>query len=123
MIFREKYIPHDWLFPQVSCAVHHGGIGTTTMQLKAGVPGVIVPFNFDQPFWGGVLSRLGAAPAPIPFRQLTSERLAQAIHTCLDSEDMRQKAARIADQVRKERGVETSIAIMHRYMEEFRKKQ
>ncbi|OGO29104.1 MAG: hypothetical protein A2Z16_08235 [Chloroflexi bacterium RBG_16_54_18] len=121
-VLRDEYIPHDWLFPLMSCIVHHGGIGTTTVQMKAGVPAVIVPFNFDQPFWGAILSRSGMAPDPIPFSQLTAERLAQAIHTCLDSEEMRQMAAGIANQVRKERGIERSIEIMHTYMEEFLKK-
>jgi UDP:flavonoid glycosyltransferase YjiC (YdhE family) len=36
--------PHDWLFPKVSCVVHHGGAGTTAIGLKCGKPTMIVPF-------------------------------------------------------------------------------
>ena len=43
--------PHDWLFPQVSCVVHHGGAGTTAAGLRAGRPTVVVPFFGDQFFW------------------------------------------------------------------------
>lgn len=117
-IFRQKYIPHEWLFPRAACVVHHGGIGTTTMQLKAGTPGVIVPFNFDQPFWGEAAFHLGVAAPPIPIRQLTAGGLAGALSCCLDSREMRARAAEVARQVRAERGVEVCIEIMHRYMAE-----
>lgn len=44
-------VPHDWLFPQVSAVVHHGGAGTTAAGLRAGRPTVIKPFFGDQFFW------------------------------------------------------------------------
>ena len=44
--------PHSWLFPRIAAVVHHGGAGTTAEGLRAGIPTVIIPFNFDQPFWG-----------------------------------------------------------------------
>jgi UDP:flavonoid glycosyltransferase YjiC (YdhE family) len=46
--------PHDWLFQQVSCVVHHGGAGTTAAGIALGRPTVVVPFFGDQPFWGQV---------------------------------------------------------------------
>lgn len=33
-IFQVKSIPHDWLFPRISAAVHHGGAGTTGASLR-----------------------------------------------------------------------------------------
>lgn len=33
-IFSVKSIPHDWLFPRISAAVHHGGAGTTGASLR-----------------------------------------------------------------------------------------
>ncbi|SBV52948.1 glucosyltransferase [Xanthomonas bromi] len=42
--------PHDWLFPRVSVAVHHGGAGTSGAALAAGIPSVVLPFGYDQPF-------------------------------------------------------------------------
>lgn len=52
--------PHDWLLPQVSVVVHHGGIGTVAAALTAGVPQVIRPFLGDQPFWGRRVQELQA---------------------------------------------------------------
>src|SRR5687768_15279182 len=34
--------------PRACAVVHHGGVGTTSHGLLAGVPTVIVPFAFDQ---------------------------------------------------------------------------
>lgn len=76
--------PHDWLFPQVSCVVHHGGAGTTFAGLAAGKPSVIIPFFGDQLFWGDSVYRAGAGPIPIPWKSLTAEGLAQAIKTAMD---------------------------------------
>lgn len=33
-IFNIKSIPHDWLFPRIDAAVHHGGAGTTGASLR-----------------------------------------------------------------------------------------
>jgi UDP:flavonoid glycosyltransferase YjiC (YdhE family) len=42
------YAPFEWLLPRACLMVHHGGIGTTSYGLRAGVPTLIVPFAFDQ---------------------------------------------------------------------------
>jgi UDP:flavonoid glycosyltransferase YjiC (YdhE family) len=45
-VFLLDNIPHDWLFPRVSCVVHHGGAGTTAIGLKCGKPTMIVPCTY-----------------------------------------------------------------------------
>merc|ERR1719223_2666967 len=40
--------PHEWLFPQCACTVHHGGAGTTAAALRAGKPTIITPCIGDQ---------------------------------------------------------------------------
>ncbi|MFD0418597.1 glycosyltransferase [Streptomyces sp. NPDC127108] len=72
-------LPHTLLFPRMAAVVHHAGAGTTAAGLRAGVPAVPVPVTADQPFWAARLTALGAAPAPLPFRALTAERLADAL--------------------------------------------
>ncbi|MER5299546.1 glycosyltransferase [Streptomyces lasiicapitis] len=72
-------LPHALLFPRMAAVVHHAGAGTTAAGLRAGVPAVPVPVTADQPFWAGRLTALGAAPAAVPFRELTAERLADAL--------------------------------------------
>jgi MGT family glycosyltransferase len=42
------YVPYQALLPKACAVVHHGGVGTTSQALLAGVPALIVPFAFDQ---------------------------------------------------------------------------
>ena len=42
------YAPYQSLLPRAAAMVHHGGVGTTSQGLLAGVPTLIVPFAFDQ---------------------------------------------------------------------------
>lgn len=55
-------VPHEWLFPRCSLAIHHGGAGTTHTAARAGVPQVILPFGGDQFFWAGRIAARGAGP-------------------------------------------------------------
>ena len=41
--------PHDWLFPHLRAAVHHGWGGTTAATLRSGIPSTVVSFFVDQP--------------------------------------------------------------------------
>jgi UDP:flavonoid glycosyltransferase YjiC (YdhE family) len=105
-------VPHAWLFPRVAAVVHHGGAGTTAAGLRAGVPTVIIPFFGDQGFWGQRVADLGVGTAPIPRRQLTAERLAQAIQVAVNNQAMRQQAADLGAKIRSEDGVANAMAII-----------
>jgi len=61
--FIARDVPHEWLFPRVSLAIHHGGAGTTHTAARASVPQVILPFGSDQFFWAARVAARGAAPA------------------------------------------------------------
>lgn len=52
-------VPHDWLFPQIDAALHHGGAGTTGASLRAGIPTLIKPWFGDQFFWASRVQKLG----------------------------------------------------------------
>jgi MGT family glycosyltransferase len=53
-------IAHDDLFPLASVVIHHGGAGTTSTALHAGVPQIIIPHIGDQPFWSREVKKLEA---------------------------------------------------------------
>jgi sterol 3beta-glucosyltransferase len=105
-------VPHHWLFPQMAAVVHHGGAGTTAAGLRAGVPTVIIPFFGDQGFWGQRVAELEVGTAPIPRKQLTVERLAQAIQIAVSDPIMRQNAANLGAKIRHEDGVTNAVAII-----------
>ena len=43
-----RYAPFSKLLPGAAAIVHHGGVGTTSQALRAGIPQVVVPMAFDQ---------------------------------------------------------------------------
>ena len=106
-------IPYSWLFPRVAAVVHHGGAGTTSAGLRAGVPSIIVPFFADQPFWGQRVADLGVGPAPIPRKQFTADRLAQAIQIGVSDQAMRQRAAELGATIRSEDGIARAIEVIN----------
>jgi sterol 3beta-glucosyltransferase len=103
---------HSWLFPQMAAVVHHGGAGTTAAGLRSGVPSIVVPFMGDQPFWGRRVAALGVGPAPIARRQLTAERLAQAIRQAVSDRGMRQRAAVLGQSIDAEDGVAQAVSLV-----------
>jgi UDP:flavonoid glycosyltransferase YjiC (YdhE family) len=111
-VFAVRDIPHEWLFPRMRAIVHHGGAGTTGAALRAGVPSVVSPLGFDQPYWGRRVAALGLGPDPIPRRKLTVNRLAQAIDRAVTDGAMRARAAALGEQLRAEDGVETAVGII-----------
>jgi sterol 3beta-glucosyltransferase len=110
-------IPHDWLFPQVSAVVHHGGAGTTGAGLRAGRPSVLLPFFADQPFWGQRVHHLGVGPRPIPQKRLTVEALAAAIHAATTDPFMAERARKLGERIRSEDGVGVAVGLLQRQLD------
>ena len=115
-IYQLEYAPYGWLFPQMAAVVHHGGSGTTGFGFWAGVPAILVPFLFDQFFWGRRIEALGVGPEPVPYKKLTAERLAVAIDTAVTNPLMRQRAAELGKHIRQENGVETAVRIVQQLL-------
>ncbi|KAJ6786514.1 hypothetical protein PWT90_09429 [Aphanocladium album] len=115
-VFMLGNVPHDWLFKRASCVVHHGGAGTTAAGITAGRPTVVVPFFGDQPFWGAMVSRAGAGPDPIPHKQLTASKLAEAIRFCLKPDSLA-RAKELAGKIAQERGDEKGAQLFHQFLE------
>lgn len=103
-------VPLGWLYPRMAAVVHHGGAGTTALGLRAGLPTVTVPFFADQPYWARRAWRAGVGPAPIPYRQLSVERLARAIDRALHDPALRARADALGATIRAEDGRAAAVA-------------
>ncbi len=115
-IFKVDAIPHDWLFPQMAVAIHHGGAGTTAAALRAGIPSITIPQIMDQPFWGQRVFNLGAGARPIPRKHVTAERLARTITMTVKDKDMQQRAATLGKHIRTENGITRAVELIAHYL-------
>ncbi|OXI66672.1 UDP-glucose--sterol glucosyltransferase [Burkholderia sp. AU28863] len=106
--------PHDWLFPRVAMAVHHGGSGTTHSAARAGIPSVVVPFAGDQFFWANRLQRLGVADAPVPGRRVEAAALARALAFAERSET-KARATELGARLAQEAGLERAVSAIERW--------
>ena len=88
-------VDHAKLFPRCAAIVHHGGAGTTGTAARAGVPQVIVPHSFDQPFWAERMRLLGVATASVS-RNLEAGPLAAALEEATHTPRMRLLAKDLA---------------------------
>jgi sterol 3beta-glucosyltransferase len=111
-IFKIESVPHEWLFPRVTAAVHHGGAGTTAAGLRAGRPTIVCPFLVDQPYWGARVHALGVGSQPIPQKKLNAENLSEAITEVLNSASIREKAQALGEQLRAEDGVGQAVRLL-----------
>ncbi|KAF9731200.1 hypothetical protein PMIN04_001639 [Paraphaeosphaeria minitans] len=114
-VFMLGNVPHDWLFKHVAAVVHHGGAGTTAAGIAAGRPTVVVPFFGDQPFWGAMVAKAGAGPDPIPYKDLTAEKLSNAIQEALKPESL-SKAAELSARISKEQGAQVGAQSFHQML-------
>ncbi|GAB0134164.1 hypothetical protein EsDP_00002546 [Epichloe bromicola] len=115
-VFMLGNVPHDWLFERVAAVVHHGGAGTTAAGIKAGKPTLVVPFFGDQPFWGAMIARANAGPEPIQYKDLTAEKLAEAIKFCLEPNTL-ERARDLGNKIREEAGTDVGARSFHRHMD------
>jgi len=115
-ILQVGWVPHDWLFPRMVAVVHHGGASTTATSFLAGVPSIIIPFAWDQPFWGHQVAKLGVGPPPIPRNKLTVERLVTMVNTATTDKGIAMRTAALGEKIQKEDGVAQAVDAFVRYL-------
>lgn len=93
-----EYAPFSTLLRQASAFVHHGGIGTLSQGLAAGVPQLLMPMAHDQPDNESRLRRLGAGLGIVPGK-FTPGRVAAAIEKLTSDVGIRTAAQKCADRL------------------------
>jgi UDP:flavonoid glycosyltransferase YjiC (YdhE family) len=78
------YLPFSLLLRRAVALIHHGGIGSTSKALAAGVPQVVSPVRNDQPDNGARIERLGVGRV-LPPRSYQARTLAATLEALLKS--------------------------------------
>jgi sterol 3beta-glucosyltransferase len=109
--FPIEYVPHDWLYPRVRVAIHHGGAGTTSASLHAGIPTITLPLAIDQFFWGERVHKIGAGLS-IPQRKLNAEESRASHHAGIDNESMNARAKTLSVALSQENGIQAAVSVI-----------
>jgi rhamnosyltransferase subunit B len=89
------YVPFSQLLPRAAALVHHGGIGSVSQALRAGVPQLIHPLAFDQHDNAARLRRLGVGDWLAP-RRYRAEAVADRLQQLLETPAVAERCKKIA---------------------------
>ena len=90
-----RYAAFQTLLPRVAGIVHHGGIGTTSNAMVAGIPQLIMPLSHDQPDNAWRLKKLGIGDWLVP-KRYRAENVTEKLRYLLTDERVKTAAEEIA---------------------------
>ena len=99
------FVPFRWLLKRSALLVHHGGIGSMSQALAAGVPQVIMPMAHDQFDNAARVERLGVGRS-LPTKRFRGHALAETIRGLLDDSAVAGRCRDVAARLSAEDGVE-----------------
>jgi MGT family glycosyltransferase len=107
----EKYVPNALIVPKVDLVVHHGGFSTTLDCLMKGTPSIVIPFEGDQNENGRRVSYLRAGYR-MRYKELTAERLREAIFRALADRSLAARSREIAGSLERQNGPERAADLV-----------
>ncbi len=97
------YVPYQTLLPRACAVVHHGGVGTTSHALLAGVPTLIVPFAFDQSDNAEHARKVGTSRTFYRDKYL-APRVTEELHELLKQPWYARRAIEVGQRLKQENG-------------------
>lgn len=92
-----NYLSLGNLMPRFRAVIHHGGIGTSAQALAAGIPQLVLGFNYDRPDNGARLQNLGVGRF-LPAILWQPHAVADALQNLLVSSAVRKRCEELAGQ-------------------------
>ena len=90
-----SYAPFGRLLPRVAALAHHGGIGTSSQGMAAGVPQLVMPLAHDQFDNAARMRRLGIARS-LPPKRFRGPAVAEALRGLIGSPEVAANCRRVA---------------------------
>ena len=103
-VIHAAYAPFAALLPRAAAFIHHGGIGSVSQALRAGVPQLIQPMAFDQFDNASRVVQLGAGVEILP-RHFAPQKVAHALQALLGDAAVGAACKRCADELRDASGI------------------
>ncbi len=113
------YAPFEGLLAHASAMVHHGGVGTTSQGLRAGIPTLIVPFAFDQPDNAAHAARLGGSRT-LPRSKYRAPRVARELDILLTKPEHASNARETGKLLRSENGAAVAADLIEDVLQDLR---
>jgi UDP:flavonoid glycosyltransferase YjiC (YdhE family) len=107
-----RWVPQADVMHHASAIVCHGGSGTVTAAMAAGMPAVVVPMIADQYENAGRITELGAG---VTVDHEDIQRLPDAVRALLADPAYREAAGRVAEEIRQLPPVETATELLRAY--------
>jgi len=104
-ILAQEYVPFSLLLPHAAALIYHGGIGTCSQALAAGIPHLIMAMAHDQPDNANRVRRLGVGASLSP-RRWTGERIARHLNQLLTDPAVPARCERLANLMKQAPGME-----------------
>ena len=122
VMWTDAYLPHHWLLPHCCATVTHGGAGTVAACLHAGLPQLLLPLQYDPPWWAERMRALGVAPSgalALPSEADGGAALVEALVGAIRracEPGVRARAAEVASELEKETdGAEFTAEFLRQY--------
>jgi UDP:flavonoid glycosyltransferase YjiC (YdhE family) len=112
-VLQVGYVPFSALLPRCTALVHHGGIGTVTRAMAAGLPQLLVPLGFDQFDQAARVRRLGIGLS-VRRSAFTARRAARALRHLLACDLVRRRCGVVAARLQGRDGVRASCDAIER---------
>lgn len=90
-----EYVPFSLVLPRCALLAHHGGIGTLSQAIAAGIPQLIMPLAHDQPDNALRVKELGLGNY-LPTSKWRTLELCAVLDEMLGNEDLKQRCAEAA---------------------------
>ncbi|WP_437228976.1 glycosyltransferase [Planctomicrobium sp. SH661] len=102
-----SYVPLDLLLSRSAAFVHHGGIGSTSQALLAGIPQVAMPLAHDQFDNASRIEKLNVGRG-LPVKKFTTKNLSNALNDLLTSQAVAEACRQTQNRLKASNGLEQS---------------
>lgn len=111
-VLHVDYVDFETVLPRCRAIAHHGGMGTLSQAIKAGIPQIIRPLMYDQPDNAYRIAKLGLG-LPIWKNEYRSDRVVEALRM-LTSKTVKGRIKAFSERVNKSKPLEKAYELITR---------